>query len=116
MTVDALPAAPPRKRSPWSVRFLALAGFLLALAVGGLFISQQLAVERARTYLKSRYKTNLEVPVRDIRPYFVFQPASGNPAPPLGFCWTIEVETGLTRAEVVVNPWTHDVVDWNVDL
>ena len=116
MTVDALPAVRPRKRSPWSVRLLAAGGFLLALAVGGLFFSQQIAVEKARNYLKGRYKTNLEVPVRDIRPDFVFAPASGNPAPPLGFCWTIEVETGLTRAEVMVNPWTHEVVDWNVDL
>src|SRR5688572_25649212 len=106
MTVTALPAV-QKKRLPWSTRVLAVAGFLLALAVAGLFFSQQLAVEKARDYLKARYKTNLEVPVRDIRPDFVFNPSTGKPAPPLGFCWTIEVETGVTNGEVMVNPWTH---------
>jgi hypothetical protein len=109
------PAAPPERRSvPWATRLLAVLGFVLAGGVGAIYTSQQMAVEKARGYLKSRFKTNLEVPVKSIRPDFVFDPSSGRPAPPLGFCWTIEIDTGVGSGEVMVNPWNHEVVDWSV--
>lgn len=116
MTATALPAVQEKKRASWSVLLLAALGFILAVATGVLFFSQQVAIEKARGYLKSRYKTDIEVPVKDIRPDFVFDPSTGKPAPPLGFCWTIEVDTGVASGEVMVNPWNHEVVDWHVDL
>lgn len=103
-----------KPRACWTTRLLALLGFLLLGASGAIFTSQQMAVEKARGYLKERFKTNIEVPVKSIRPDFVYETASGKPSPPLGFCWTIEVDTGVASGEVMVNPWNHEVVDWNV--
>lgn len=115
MTAAALPLE--KRPVPLSSRLLAAAGFVLAIALAVLFVSQQIAVEKARGYLKSRYKTNVEVPVKSIRPDFLFEaPETGKAVPPLGFCWTIEVDTGVAGGEVMVNPWNHEVVDWRVDL
>jgi hypothetical protein len=114
MTAAAATMGREKSRSSWSVRLLAVLGFLLLGAVGAVFASQQMAVDKARGYLKGRFKTNIEVPVKSIRPDFVFEPTSGRAAPPLGFCWTIEIDTGVGSGEVMVNPWNHEVVDWNV--
>jgi hypothetical protein len=103
-----------KPRTCWTTRLLALLGFLLLAGAGALFTSEQMAVEKARGYLKERFKTNIEVPVKSIRPDFVYETDSGKPTPPLGFCWTIEVDTGVASGEVMVNPWNHEVVDWNV--
>lgn len=110
----AISTTPERRRASWTCRVLAVVGFLLALGVGTLFTSQQIAAEKARGYLKSRFKTNIEVPVRSVRPDFVFEPSTGRAAPPLGFCWAIEVDTGVANGEVKVNPCTHEVVDWDL--
>jgi hypothetical protein len=107
-------AIPEKRRSSWSHRLLALLGFVLAIGMGTLFTSQQIATEKARNYLKDRFKTNIEVPVRAVRPEFVFQTSTGRPAPPLGFCWAIEVETGIANGEVMIDPWSQEVVDWNL--
>lgn len=115
MTASAVPLA-PEKRAAWAPRLLAVAGFLLAGGFIMLGFSQQVAAEKARGYLRTRYKANIDVPVRHIRPDFVFDPSSGKPAPPLGFCWTIEVDAGVASGEVMVNPWNHEIVDWNVDM
>jgi hypothetical protein len=99
----------------WSVRLWAALGFLLAVALGGLFLSQQIAVERARNYARSRLKVDLDIPVQAIRPDLVGDDLELlSEPPPLGFCWTIEIEAGIATGEVLINPWNHEVVGWRV--
>ena len=103
--------------TPWSTRLLAALGFLLALAVVCVAISRQLAISTAQMYMRQHYNTTVELPVRTIRPEFLTgTTASGKPLPPLGFCWTIELESGGSQAEITINPWTHDIVDWSAQL
>jgi hypothetical protein len=115
--LDCSAPAPPPPGIPWSTRLLAVAGFLLAVSAAGLYLSQQIALDRARNYLRDKYNANLELPIKDIRPDFVAgATASGKPLPPLGFCWTIVIETGVAEGEVLINPWNHEVLDWRMDL
>jgi len=115
MTALPAEAAAPARATPWGTRLLALLGFLLAIALGGLFLSQQIAVEKARNYARNRFKVNLDVPVHAVRPTLISDDIELTAAPPpLGFCWSIELETGLAAGEVLVNPWTHEVVGWRL--
>lgn len=111
--VPVLPSA--RRGTPWGARLLAAAGFLLAGLVVALIISQQVAYDRARDYLRDRYHMNLDVPVKSLRPDLLSGPTTSGRVPPLGFCWTAEIETDLVSGEVMLNPWTHEVVHWRLD-
>lgn len=103
--------------SPWGARLLAALGFFLAAAVVGLCFSGQVAVARAQDYLRTRYHAPVEIPIRRVRPDFRTGPtATGAPLPPLGFCWTVELDAGSVDAEVSISPWTHEVVDWEADF
>jgi hypothetical protein len=105
----------PHERTPWSTRLLAGLGFALALALLGLVISRQIAVAKAQAYVKRKYHADIDI--RGIRPDFLLEKSStGRSTPPLGFCWTIEIDAGPALLEVSVNPWTHEVVDWRGEL
>ena len=105
---------PPVSRSTYC---LAALGFVATACLIGLVISSQLALLEAQNYLRKRYRVNLDVPVRHIRPNLLTGPvASRRPLPPLGFCWTIELETGSIEAELSVNPWTREIIDWNIEI
>ena len=105
------------KAASWAFRVLAALGFVLAVTAVVMIVSRQVAIDRARGYLRQRYNVNVEVPVRDVRPEFIQGPlASGRALPPFGFCWTVEIEGGLVSADGTINPWTHEVVEWRVDL
>jgi hypothetical protein len=110
--------APPRPHgSSWGTRFLAALGFFLAAGVVGLGFSGQIAMAKAQDYLRTRYHAPIEIPVRRIRPDFLTGPtATGEPLPPLGFCWTVELDAGSAEAEVSISPWTHEVVDWEAEF
>ena len=120
LTNPSIPHAAPASslpNTPWSTRLLAGLGFLLALGVVCVAISRQLAISTAQMYMRQHYNTTVELPVRTIRPEFLTgTTASGKPLPPLGFCWTIELESGGSQAEITINPWTHDIVDWSAQL
>jgi hypothetical protein len=103
--------------APWTSRALAGLGFLLAALLVVLAVSRHLAMTQAQSYLQSHYRVNLELPVQNVRPHFLTGSThSGRPLPPLGFCWAVELDVGTSEAEVMVNPWTHEIVDWDADL
>lgn len=107
----------PQLQVPRSTRILAGCGFLLAALVLALFVSSQLAVLEAQNYLRKRYRIDADLPVKEIRPALVSEPlASNRPLPPLGFCWTIELDTGFVQAELSINPWTREVIDWQIEI
>lgn len=102
---------------PWSTRVLAGLGFACAALAIFLMVSSQLALLDAQNYLRRRYRVNLDVPIKQIRPNLLSEPvASRRPLPPLGFCWTIELDTGSIQAELSVNPWTREIIDWNIEI
>jgi len=99
------------------MRLLAGLGFLLGFAVLGVLGSAQFAVTRAESYLRDRYQARIELPVRQIRPTLLTRPPpTGQPMPLLGFCWTIELDAGASQAEVTIDPWSHEVLDWQAEL
>ena len=105
---------PEKPRACWSTRLLALLGFLLLGGAGAVFTSQQMAVEKARGYLKERFKTNIEVPVKSISARISCMSGLREAHAATGFLLDHEVDTGVASGEVMVNPWNHEVVDWNV--
>ncbi len=102
---------------PRSSLLLAGLGFLLAALMLALFLSSQLAVLEAQNYLRKHYQIDADLPVKGIRPTLVQEPlASNRPMPPLGFCWAIEVDADFIQAELSVNPWTREVIDWEIEI
>lgn len=105
------------KATPLGTRLLAGLGFVMGALLLGLYFSQQAALDRAESYLRNRYRLNLDIPVKRVRADFLTTPIhAGRNLPPLGFCWTVELDAGNSQAEVMINPWTHDVVDWRAEL
>jgi hypothetical protein len=105
------------ERGAWGSRLLAGLGFALALILGGLAVSRQTAMTRAQNYVRDRYNTDVEVPVRDVKPTFIDGPTRAKRSrPPFGFCWTIQLEAGSSQAEVTIDPWTYEVIDWEAEL
>jgi hypothetical protein len=98
------------------LRLVAGLGFLAAIGVGALLFSRQLAITGAQEYLRLHYNTEAEVPVRSVRAEFLDDTTLEGKTPPLGFCWTIELDAGPSRAEVTINPWTREVIDWHAEL
>lgn len=109
----------PRALPPvsWSTRLLAVLGFVCAGLVVTLAVSSQLALIEAQNYLRKRYRIDLDLPVKQIRPNLLSPPvASRRPLPPLGFCWTVELDSGSIQAELSVNPWTREIIDWDIEI
>ena len=105
-----------RNSVSWGMRLLSALGFVLAATGATLIFSRQVAIDRARNYLRQRYHINVEVPVKDVRPELLQGPLrSGRSLPPFGFCWTVEIDATVIHAEVTLNPWTHEIVDWRID-
>jgi len=103
-------------REHWNAStLLAALGFLLAALLGAGLISRQLALIRAQNYLRDRYGVNLDVPVTDARPAFLTRTPRLGPAPPLGFCWGVELRAGGISADVFLNPWNHQILDVDLD-
>ena len=99
------------------LRLVAALGFLAAIGMGFLLLSRQLAVYGAQEYMRAHYNAESDVPVRAVRAEFLDEASvGGRPVPPLGFCWTIELDAGPSRAEVTINPWTREVIDWHAEL
>lgn len=102
---------------PWTTRLLAALGFAGAILAIALVISSQMALLEAQNYLRKRYRLNLDVPIKQIRPNLLIGPvASRRPLPPLGFCWTIELDSGPIQAELSVHPWTREILDWKIEI
>lgn len=93
----------------------AAGGFVLGALVLGLLVSRQMALVRAQDYLRSRYGMNMELPVDEIRPALLTRTPRIGSAPPGGFCWGVQLRLGALAADVLLNPWTHEVVDVEVE-
>ncbi len=107
---------PPGIRNSKLVTHCAAAGgFVLGALVLGLLVSRQLALMRAQDYLRSRYGMNIELPVDEIRPALLTRSPRIGSAPPGGFCWGVQLRLGALAADVLLNPWTHEVVDVEVE-
>jgi hypothetical protein len=116
-TQTIAPREAQRPRSvPWGTRIFAALGFLLALGAVVLGITRQLAIQAAQSYLRDRYHADVEAQVRSVRPEILAQSGTENPLPPLGFCWSVDLQVGTSHAKVSIDPWTREVVDWSAEL
>jgi hypothetical protein len=117
MTDSPAPRPAKRPEVPWSTRLLAVLGFLLAALVLGFLVSRQVAVANAENYLRKRYGVDIEVPVSQIQPCIVSKARSADrPLPPFGLCWSVRLTVGKREAEVMINPWNDEIVDWRADF
>lgn len=94
---------------------MALLGFVGAalVVVGG--VSRQIAVGRAQDYVSRKTGAYYDIPIESVRLTRVMSPSrTGEPLPPLGLCWTIELCVDGYTASVSIHPFTYRIVDYKL--